>query len=280
MNQTWSGVDGGLHRDGASAALSWGGVVITSHFQPIYDVRRSTCAGYEALVRATGPSGKPIRPEELCASATREGRALVLDRACRALHLRNFATIDPGAGRLYLNVLPDAAVEDAGLAHEFADLIRYYGLVPRRVCIEILEHNCADENALVDAVAAYREIGAGIAMDDFGVGRSNFDRVAALRPELVKLERCVLVEAMGESRAGAQLASLIDMLQDTGAQVLVEGVESPREALLAVDSGAAFLQGNYLAAPAPRVPGDGMAGKLLQRVTSMRRRGIAAVNAG
>ncbi|HYC35670.1 MAG TPA: EAL domain-containing protein [Usitatibacter sp.] len=275
MKQTWAGVVDGLDREGLSASLKWGGVVLTTQFQPIFGVNGPAQAGFEALVRAVDADGRIVRAEKLFDAASRAGTLSVLDRACRALHLRNFATVDPGEGRLFLNVVPDAAVEDAARAEEFAALVRYYGLTPKRLCIEVLARPCVDETALVDAVAAYREIGAGIAMDDFGAGRSNFDRIGALRPELVKIERSMLAEAMGESRAREHFASLVRMVGDSGAKVAIGGIESAPEALLAIDSGARYLQGHYLAAPSSRLPGDDLGGRVVKRLLTLRSPGIA-----
>ncbi len=271
MGQSWSRVVDDLVRSGSAASLQWDGVTLRTHFQPIHGVRHGECAGYEAFVRATGADGRPIDPKELLARAASEGRLVVLDRACRALHLRNFAMVDPGEGKLFLNVEPNAAAEDAGCVREFADLIGYYGLAPRRVCLDILEHACASEERLAAAVAAYRQIGVTIAMDDFGMGRSNFDRLARLRPNLVKVERSMLVAAVGEGKSKGMLPPVIRLLRESGAQVVVECVESAQEALLAMDSGAAFLQGNYLASPGAGIPTDDFGEQVMRKLRSLRR---------
>jgi EAL domain-containing protein (putative c-di-GMP-specific phosphodiesterase class I) len=212
-------------------------------------VRRGACLGYEALVRATDGDGEPLGPERLfarCADASR----VVLDWACRALHLRNYAIVDPGNRTLFLNVHPEAAVSDAGWGRELGELIRYYGLVPRRVCVEILESECSDEGLLREAVSIYRALGATVAMDDFGVGRSNFDRVVALRPDVVKIDRSLLGDAMpGEEPARRMLARMVELLHEAGARVAMEGIETEAEARFALDVKADYLQGHYLAAP-------------------------------
>ena len=267
--QSWSRVVDDIVRSGSSASLRWNGATLATHFQPVYSIRRTDCEGYEALVRATDEAGRPIEAEALFAKAAREGELLLLDRACRALHLRNFATVDPGRGKLFLNVMPDAAIGDADCAREFGDLIRYYGLVPKRVCLEILEHGCRDELELVEAVAAYREIGASIAMDDFGMGCSNFDRIAALRPDLVKVERSMLAEAVGDRKARGLMIPLFDLLRESGAQIVVERIESATEALMAIDAGASFLQGNYLAGPTAQLDRDEFSAAVIAKLLSV-----------
>jgi EAL domain-containing protein (putative c-di-GMP-specific phosphodiesterase class I) len=96
-------------------------------------------------------------------------------------------------------------------------------------------------------------MGASIAMDDFGIGRSNFDRVVALRPDVVKIDRSVLAAAMGRERACRVLPGMIDLLHESHARVAVEGIETQREALFAIGAKADYLQGFYFAAPQARL---------------------------
>jgi EAL domain-containing protein (putative c-di-GMP-specific phosphodiesterase class I) len=244
-----------LVRAGAGPSMQWEGASLTTHFQPIYCVRRGLCLGFEALLRATATDGAAIRAEDLFARKHHGSRTL-LDWACRALHLRNYATVDPGDRTLFVNIHPEAAVREARRAREFAELIRYYGLVPQRVCVEILEAGCSDERLLREAVDSYRDLGVSIAMDDFGVGGSNFDRVMALRPDVVKIDRSIFAAAVGNEKARRMLQAMVDLLHESRARVAVEGIECEREALLAIEAKADYLQGFFFAVPKARLAGE------------------------
>lgn len=267
--ESWSRLAEDLVRAGRGEALEWEGVTLRTRFQPIYAVKRAQCVGHEALARAADAIGRQL-PTETVFGVVAGARRIFLDRICRALHLRNFATLDPGEGTLFVNVRPEAAVSDARCPREFADLIRYYGLTPRRVCMEIVESHCEDEGLLREAVAAYRDVGVSIAIDDFGTGRSNFDRIVALRPDMVKLDRSLLTEALARSRGSSLLAPMIRLLHDGGAQVAIEGVETPDEALAAIDAGADLLQGNYFSAPAAALGNHDFTSGVLHRLWGMR----------
>jgi EAL domain-containing protein (putative c-di-GMP-specific phosphodiesterase class I) len=237
-----------LVRAGGGASFQWEGATVNTHFQPIYCVRREACLGYEALARASDKNGAAIRSEDFFSRNHDSGRSL-LDWACRALHLRNYATVDPGDRTLFINIHPEAAVRDVRRGRDFAELIRYYGLEPRRVCVEILESPCSDEALLREAVDGYRDLGASIAMDDFGVGCSNFDRVVSLRPDVVKIDKSILAGAVGNEKATRLLPTMIALLHQCHVRVAVEGVESRAAALAAIDAKADYLQGFYFAAP-------------------------------
>jgi EAL domain-containing protein (putative c-di-GMP-specific phosphodiesterase class I) len=241
-----------LVRAGGGASLDWEGTTLTTHFQPIYCVRRQSCLGFEALVRAFTPDGGAIRCEDFFARAA-EGTRSLLDWACRALHLRNYATVDPGDRTLFINIHPEAAVRDARRGRDFAELMRYYGLAPKRVCIEILEAPCSDEDMLVQAVQTYRDLGASIAMDDFGVGHSNFDRVARLKPDVVKIDKSILDGALGDAKTLRLLPAMIELLHEFNVRVGVEGLESRAAASAAIEARADYLQGFYFASPHARL---------------------------
>jgi EAL domain-containing protein (putative c-di-GMP-specific phosphodiesterase class I) len=231
-----------------------GGLALTTHFQPIHCVRTGAVHGYEALLRAESADGHALRARALFHGLDSEARTR-LDWTCRALHLRNFAVVDPGNRKLFLNVDAMAMVGDADQGRGFAELVRFYGLSPERVVLEILEGESGDEARLVEAAANHRALGFTIAIDHFGRGHSNFDRIAALRPRLVKLDPATLRRALGDTQGRRVLPSLVDMLADTGASIAINGIDNAGDALAAIEAGVDYLQGFHFGAPG-RTPRD------------------------
>jgi len=237
-----------LRSSGEVASLRWHDAILSTRFQPIYGVRKAFCIGFEGLVRATDPAGGVLAVESLF-SGTADGERLLLDWACRALHLRNFAMVDPGDRMLFVNVDPEVIVRDARRAREFAELIRYYGLPPKRVCIEILETACADEGLLREAVATYRDIGVYIALDDFGIGASDIERVQRLQPDIVKVDRSILAAAAGPQAFATVLPPLVHELHQARCRVAIEGIETRAQAMAAIGAKSDYLQGFLFAQP-------------------------------
>ena len=264
-----------LVRASARASLDWEGASLATHFQPIYCVRRKACLGFEALVRAWDEHGTVVIPGDLF-SRTAVGDRSLLDWACRALHLRNYATVDPGNRTLFINIHPEAAVRDAPRTREFAELVRYYGLSPKRVCVEIIEAPCSSEKLLREAVEGYRDLGLTIAMDDFGVGCSNFDRVVSLRPDIVKIDRSILAGAAGKDKARRMLPVMIELLHEFHARVAVEGIETEAAALLAIEAKADYLQGYFFATPQTRLAEEVGGTALLDGLLHSRTARVAA----
>ncbi len=128
-------------------------------------------------------------------------------------------------------------------------MIDFYGIDPHQVVVEILETGTSDEAKLVDAARLYRKLGCRIAIDDFGIGFSNFDRLWRLHPDYVKIDRSVTASAVRETHARLVLANLVKLIHECGAKVIVEGIETRDEALTALEVGADFVQGYYFARP-------------------------------
>jgi EAL domain-containing protein (putative c-di-GMP-specific phosphodiesterase class I) len=242
-------------RASPGTSIDWHGMSLSTHFQPIFNVRRQKCHGFEALVRAVDDEGA-VSWDDLHDRTAQVARVL-LDWTCRAMHLRNYAMVDPGDLTLFINVHPEAAVRDAGRAREFASLIRYYGLTPKRVCVEILESPCSSETKLREAVEGYRELGVSVAMGDFGTGCSNFDRVVALRPDVVKIDRALLAGTVGNERARRMLPGMVALLHEAQTKVAIEGIESRADAMLAIGAKADFLQGFFFASPQAALGDEG-----------------------
>jgi EAL domain-containing protein (putative c-di-GMP-specific phosphodiesterase class I) len=234
--------------------FSWHGFSLSTAFQPLYSVERGAAFGDEALVRLQASNGKAASARGVFGSLDRED-LVYLDWTSRALHLRNYAVFDSGERRLFLNVHPAALAADPDGGRDFTELVRFYGLTPERIVLELLETGGPGDDQLAAAVATHRRYGFSIAVDHFGEGSSNFDRVAALRPKLVKLDPAVLRHALGGTEGRRMLPQLVELLKAAGAEVALKGVQNARDALAAIEAGAAYLQGHHLGAPA-RAPAD------------------------
>ena len=118
-----------------------------------------------------------------------------------------------------------------------------------------------------------RSDGSLIALDDFGAGASNFDCVWRLRPEIVKLDRS-LVRARGpEPQARRVIAQMVTLLHHYGALVLMEGVQTEDEALVAPRRERRSGAGRVVRRPGRR-PRAG------RRDTTRARRSLAAHEQG
>ncbi|WP_144113432.1 bifunctional diguanylate cyclase/phosphodiesterase [Paraburkholderia sp. BCC1886] len=228
----------------------WDRYELTSHFQPLYSLSHQKQVGFEALLRGRLDDGTLVPPAVLFAPKPASDE-IALDRLSHAVHLAHARTALPDDAWLFLNILP-ATFVTAGYADRLAALVNSAGLAPARVILEILESHGSSVDEMSRVAALYREHGFLIAVDDFGAGQSNLDRLFRIRPDLVKLDG-ELIRATGHGTAQPILPQLVSLLHRAGMLVVVEGVETAEELVLAVRSNVDFAQGYLLGRPAGEI---------------------------
>ncbi|REG49015.1 EAL domain-containing protein (putative c-di-GMP-specific phosphodiesterase class I) [Paraburkholderia sp. BL6669N2] len=233
-----------------SLSACLGDLTLSSAFQPIFSISHRRAIGYEALLRARDPLGNEVQPLSILDGPIEPGRWSNLERGVQWLHASNFVQMANAGDQLFLNVRPDGFIVSEAYRQLVENSMRRLQLAPDQVVLEVLEMPNGDLQQLVDGVASFRQLGFLIALDDFGAGHSNIDRVWQLQPDIVKLDRRVIERAAQNPRWARQLPRLVSLLHETGALVLVEGVETQHEALLAIEADSDFVQGFYFARPA------------------------------
>jgi EAL domain-containing protein (putative c-di-GMP-specific phosphodiesterase class I) len=245
---------------------------LTSAFQPIYSFPHRRPVGYEALVRVSDLHGRSVSPVAAFEGVASFEDQVRLDRLCRLLHVHNFVTQGPPDCWLFLNIHPAVflqAAREHDLLSGAVDTVHHLGLPTQRLVLEVTEDVMARDQCFEAAVEAARATGCLLALDDFGVGHSNFDRIWRIRPEIVKLDRSLLQHARGSRRMARVMAQMVSLLHECGALVLLEGVESREDAQLAMDADVDLVQGFAFAHPNPDVLMDSGVSEELEGVWSL-----------
>ena len=222
--------------------------------QPIVSHSHQKYIGVEALVRGETQDGATVMPSELFKPhAVMGGELRLLERLSRLLHIVNFKEQDNHSNWLFINLSPQLiAIEDD--ADDLAAALAWADLDPHRVVVEVTEQASYDPKGLTDAVARYRALGCLIAIDDFGAGHSNFERIWSLRPEIVKLDRNMVLRACSDPCIEQMLPRLVELIHQTGSMVLAEGIETVEQALMIWNSGADLGQGYLFGYPRKELP--------------------------
>lgn len=221
---------------------------LTLVFQPIVDLAGATVAGYEALSRFPGTAG----PDVWFAAAAEAGVAAELEALAIVKALGTMPSLPPNTF-LTVNVSPHllgtAPVQDALACRP--DL--------QRVVVELTEHTpVSDLTELRRQTDALRDRGALIALDDAGSGYSGLQQMAALRPQIVKLDRALVADADADPVRIALAEMVGEFAGRIDAWLLAEGLETPAElaafARLGVPLGQGWLLGRPAADFAPLAP--------------------------
>ncbi|BFG72134.1 EAL domain-containing protein [Paraburkholderia terrae] len=231
-------------------SVQHGDLTLTSVFQPIFSLSHMRAVGYEGLLRAHDPFDRAVSPVDVFGQAARVGDVLHVDRLAQSLHLENFKVLGAEREWLFLNVHPGVLIDSYHSAALLANL-RRLNLSPRRIVLEVLEQSAEDIERLADAVRQFRERGFLIALDDFGAGHSNIERIWQLNPDIVKLDRIMLSHAAHRADVASILPGLVALLHEAGKLVLIEGVETEHEAHMAMECNVDFVQGFFFGRPHP-----------------------------
>lgn len=230
--------------DHCGLACNFMGLRLSSAFQPVFRTDGRT-AGRKALLRASRPGHGDVTPEAAFAEALKANRLVEFDRLVRVVHLLNHARAFPEHELLFLNVHPQLLASVSNHGRAFEQILHYYSVPTSRVVIELQETE--DRDTLFAAANNYRSLGYRIAVEAFGA--SSLEPVLELRPDIVKLDG-VLIRAVADSDGGAEsLRQLVARLRETGIQVVIKDIETPRQLEIARRSGADLLQGYQLAYP-------------------------------
>ncbi|WP_342244517.1 EAL domain-containing protein [Pseudomonas sp. OTU5201] len=218
-------------------------------FQPFIDTATGLIAGVEALGRLRQPDGTLQSVGPLFLDSRVPPTALRrLDRHLREDALRRLHEA-PSEWFLSLNISPRwiSRLRPGQTLPSLKQLQRF-GVPAERIVFEITELGGASQR-LADVVARYREAGARIAIDDFGAGYSQLDRVLALQPDILKLDMRLFQAAARGGPSGEVVKALAQMAEKTGCWIIAEGVETEAELDFALECGARYVQGYLFAEP-------------------------------
>ena len=218
-------------------------------FQPFIDTATGRIAGVEALARLRGEDGQLRSAGPLFSDPKTPPSALRrLDREVREQALARFHDAPPD-WFLSLNISPRWI---SRLRPEQAlpslKQVQRSGIDAQRIVFEITELGGASTR-LPGVVERYREAGARVAIDDFGAGYSQLDRVLALQPDILKLDMRLFQQAARGGPSSEIVKALAQMAEKTGCWIIAEGVETEAELDFALECGARYVQG-YLFAKA------------------------------
>ena len=220
-------------------------------FQPIVSVIRKSIIGIEGLSRGVGSEGEVIPPLDLFIVAAQYDERVSLDRLCRERVIDSFTQIEQKNKDLllFLNIDGSAITEEVVGSGFMINLANKYNLKPENIVLEIVESNIVDIAALTKFVNNQRNNGFLIALDDVGSGNSNLDRIAIIKPDILKIDRAIVQNIHIDYYKQEVFKSLVGLSKSLGTLVIAEGIESEGEAMKAIELGADMLQGFYFAIP-------------------------------
>lgn len=213
-------------------------------FQPVIDVAGPARQGhyYEGLIR--GPRGTSVESPEILFEYARRKRSLpAVDRACMEAIFAAASAL-PGEPRLGINVHAPTLALDPGFIGFLTLAAERWNVAPERLVIEIVEHAAPwDLAALKKSLVDLRNLGIRIALDDIGLGQSNYLMMLECKPDYFKIDRHFVTDCHRDFHKRAVLRSIAALALQFGSQVIAEGVESMADLETVNATGISLVQG-------------------------------------
>lgn len=237
-----------LSSDLAAGADRLGSIGLSVHYQPIVNAFDGRVTAVEGLARWDHPRLGAVGPDEFIKVAERAGLVEGIDRFVLDTVIADAPQLRRSEPKLGIQVnLSPVGLTPTRVREVSETIVSGLGR-NSRMTVEIIESAIGDDSltGILGALGDMRSAGVGISLDDFGVGESNFSRLARLPLTQVKLADVFTTDV-----SPALAAGVISTIHNMGLHCVVEGVETIPQADQMQAAGADSIQGWLFARAAP-----------------------------
>ena len=219
---------------------------IISYFQPIIDNKSKKIFKYESLVRLINEEGEIVSPFFFL-DVSKKGAyyAKITNRVIESSfnilnHIEHNVSIN-------LSVLD---IENASIRKKLIELVskdKYKG----RVTFELLEdENIKDFNVVKNFISHVKKVGnVKIAIDDFGSGYSNFERLLEYTPDILKIDGSLIKNIETNSFSRNIVETIVTFAKKQNIKTVAEYVENEEIYNILNEIGVDYSQGYYFGKP-------------------------------
>jgi diguanylate cyclase (GGDEF)-like protein len=226
---------------------------LTLAYQPQVDLRTQAIICLEALVRWDHPVTGTVSPADFIALAEEAGIVRDLDLwVLRAASAQVRQWVESGLSDLRVGVnVSGKDFSDPRLVEHISDIVAAEGLAPKHVELEVTESVAFEAEYARSSLGELRDLGFGVALDDFGVGFSMLGRLQDLPVDRLKIDRSFIERiTFGEDEAPI-VTGIIAMAHSLRLKVVAEGIETSEQLTFLRRNGCDFGQGYRLGRPMP-----------------------------
>lgn len=225
-------------------------------YQPIVSTKTNRCTGCESLVRWNSKALGFMAPGDFIPLAEYLGLIVdigdfVLETACLQCKQWN-DTFDKNFG-VNVNLSVVQLLQQNVVSH-IKNIILGTGVNPKNITLEITENLAINDiDRVKNIISGLKEMGVKIALDDFGTGYSSLNYIKQLDFDIIKIDKSFVDEILTDDYEKAFVKMIVDLSQQIGAKVCVEGVEEEAQYLLLQSLHADSIQGYYFSKPIPSI---------------------------
>ena len=221
---------------------------IISHFQPIIDNKTREIVKYESLVRLQDVDGKILSPFFFL-DVAKQGQyysqitSSVLKNSFDALKITNMDI------SINLSALD---IEKESVRDEIFSYLDEYKDESSRIVIELLEdENITNINVIKKFITDIKTYDVKIAIDDFGAGYSNFERLLEYQPDILKIDGSLIRDVNTNNYSYSIVKTIVTFAKSQNLEVIAEFIENKEIYDTLCELGVDYSQGYYFGKPEP-----------------------------
>jgi diguanylate cyclase (GGDEF)-like protein len=225
------------------------------HYQPLVDLVTREVFAVEALLRWSHPERGLVGPAEFIPRAEASGLIVpiggwVLQEVCRCL--AEWRSEGRCSDALVMHVNVSAKQLGKGLVESIEQNLRVHRLPAERLCLEITETAVSsDRDRGIETIAALKELGATVALDDFGVGHSSLAALDEYDVDILKIDRSFVAPLGSGLKERRVFAAVLGIARAYELRALAEGIETAEQLRHVSQVGCDAAQGFYFGRPEP-----------------------------
>lgn len=218
---------------------------IVAYYQPMVNTESGKIEKYECLVRIIEEDGTVISPFFFLDTAK---KARIYTKITRRVIDHACATFADSSYDFSVNLSTEDIMDPAVV--EYLKTRLSETSLAKRAILEILETEGFENfDQVVIFIKEMKEMGCRIAIDDFGSGYSNYERLLNLQVDYLKIDGSIVKKITTDDISLTIVEAIVAVAKKLEIQTVAEFVFDEETAELATSLGVDYLQGYYFSEP-------------------------------
>ena len=219
---------------------------VISFFQPIINNHTKEIEKYESLVRIIDEKGNVLTPYAFL-SISKKGS--YYNKITLRVLENSFKMLSKVNTELSIN-LSTLDIEKEETREKIYELLEEYKDNRHRLIFELLEdENAKDFETIKYFVKQVKSLGVSIAIDDFGAGYSNFERLLEFDPDILKIDGSLIKNILDDHYSQNVVETIVTFAKKQNIVTVAEFVENEEIFNYLNSIGIDYSQGYYFGKP-------------------------------
>ena len=221
---------------------------VISYFQPIINNITQEIEKYESLVRIIDSNGKVLSPYFFL-DVAKKGK--YYSKITEIVFKNSFKALKLTDKEISINV-SSLDIERKDSRNFILKLLKECKEDTSRLVFELLEdESVKNPQVITEFIAKVKNMGVKIAIDDFGVGYSNFERLLDYQPDILKIDGYLIKDIVTNRYSASIVETIINFAKKQNLVTVAEYVENREIFERLKEMGVDYSQGYYFGKPEP-----------------------------